>query len=100
MPQEQQVMVRQAVRHDVYIRGTIAIAEEHASAVRFSANSGAKDGWLDVDVLDFSSGGIGFISTVFVPRKTLLYIRLFAPNVPRPPIRSEEHTSELQSLRN
>jgi hypothetical protein len=75
---DQQNMVRQSVRYDVSIRGCVAVAPGHADAIRFGAGAGHRDGWVDLDIIDFSSNGIGMISSVFIPRKTLLMVRAFS----------------------
>jgi hypothetical protein len=74
---EQHSIVRRSVRYDVSIRASISVLPEHGSLVRFAAGAGARDGWVDVDVVDFSSSGVGIMSGVFVPRRTLLMARLY-----------------------
>lgn len=46
---------------------------------RLASQAGAMDGWLEVDVVDLSHGGMGLISLVFLPRRTLLTVRVFSP---------------------
>lgn len=82
--ESQPVIVRRSVRHDVVMRAAISVAPEHAGRVRLSQASGARDGWLDVDVVDFAAGGLGFISSVFLPRKCLLTMRIFGPEPDSP----------------
>lgn len=79
MPPETRVIVRTAVRHDVCLRGAVSVVQESGQGVRLSAAAGATDGWIEVDVVDISAGGIGLISTVFFPRRTLLTLRVFSP---------------------
>ncbi|HYE61433.1 MAG TPA: hypothetical protein VD997_05515 [Phycisphaerales bacterium] len=73
-----QNMARQSVRYDVSIRGSAAVAGEHQDNIRFGAGAGARDGWVDLDIVDFSSNGIGMISPVFIPRRTLLTVRAYS----------------------
>jgi hypothetical protein len=47
-----------------------------ARSVSIAGSSGAKDGWVDVDVVDFSLGGVGMISLVFFPRRVRLCVQL------------------------
>lgn len=75
---DQQNMVRQSVRYDVSIRGCVAVANDHAQAIRFGAGAGHRDGWVDLDIVDVSSNGLGLISPVFIPRKTLLTVRAYS----------------------
>ena len=37
---DQQNMVRQSVRYDVSIRGSVAVAKDHADKLRFGAGAG------------------------------------------------------------
>lgn len=72
-----QMFVRNAVRHDVSLRGQVQIVPEHAEGgVRLSAGAGGKDGWVEADVVDMASGGLGLISMVFYPRKCKLRVRV------------------------
>ncbi len=48
--------------------------------MRFTAAAGAKDGWIGADVVDFSSGGLGLMTTSFLPRRSLIVVRLFGPD--------------------
>jgi hypothetical protein len=71
-------IVRRSVRYDVSIRASISVLPEHGSLVRFAGAAGARDGWVDVDLVDFSSSGVGLMCGVFVPRRTLLMARLYS----------------------
>jgi hypothetical protein len=79
MEQQPQVIVRNAFRHDICLRAQISVIAEADGAIRLAAPSGAKDGWVDADVIDIGSGGVGLISMVFLPRRALLNLRVFAP---------------------
>jgi hypothetical protein len=61
----------------VLIRASISVASEHNGLVRFAGGSGARDGWLEVDLVDFSSSGVGIMSPVFVPRRAAINVRLY-----------------------
>ncbi len=73
--QDQQSMARQGVRYDVSIRGSVSVAPAHALTMKFGAGAGAQHGWVDLDIIDFSSTGIGMISAVFIPRRALIMVR-------------------------
>jgi hypothetical protein len=73
------IIVRRSVRHDVALRAQMCVAPSCASLIRLSPGSGVKDGWLDIDAVDFSLGGIGLLSTVFLPRNAVVRVRLYAP---------------------
>jgi hypothetical protein len=78
MTEQQNSIVRRSVRYDVSIRASISVLREHGSLVRFAGGAGARDGWIDVDLVDFSSSGAGIMSHVFIPRRTLLLARLYS----------------------
>ena len=79
MEQDSGVMVRHTQRYDASLRARISICPEHAPVIRLAPGSGVKDGWIDMDVVDFSSGGIGLVSLVWLPRRTLVQFQLHAP---------------------
>ncbi|MEZ6243513.1 MAG: hypothetical protein R3B57_10775 [Phycisphaerales bacterium] len=60
--------VRRSARFEVALPGRVRIAAEHRSIVRFAPSSGARDGWIEVDVIDVGSGGVGLFSPIFLPR--------------------------------
>lgn len=62
------------------MRARVAVAAEHAGIVRLSAASGARDGWIDADVVDFSLGGIGFMTSVWLPRQCILRVQILGPS--------------------
>ena len=68
------LIVRRSARYDIALRAKIAPTQMHASAVRLNSGAGAKAGFVEADVLDFSGGGIGLLSMVFFPRKSSLRI--------------------------
>jgi hypothetical protein len=76
---KQHLMVRRNARYDVSIRAAMGIASHHDSMIKFSAASGVKDGWVDCDCVDFSMGGLGLLTTVFVPRPGCVKVRLYSP---------------------
>lgn len=64
----------------------VAIAPEHAALVRFSTGSGARDGWIEAGVVDVSNGGVGLMTTVFIPRRCRVILRLRADDAPDAPV--------------
>jgi len=78
MNQQQQNMARQSVRYDVSIRGCASIGPDHLASIHFGAGAGARDGWIDLDIVDFSSNGVGMISPVYIPRRTQLIVRAYS----------------------
>lgn len=60
--------VRRSARYEVALPGRVRIAAEHRSIVRFAPSSGARDGWIPVDIIDVGTGGVGLFSPIFLPR--------------------------------
>lgn len=60
------------------------MSPEHVKGVALAGASGAKDGWVDVDVIDLSAGGLGMISLVFLPRKTQIRLQILGPDPEAP----------------
>ncbi len=82
MSQDQGLIVRRSARHDVAMRARVAVSRDHAGLVRLSAASGARDGWLEADVVDFSAGGVGFMTSVWLPRRCILRLQIVGPEAP------------------
>jgi hypothetical protein len=92
MSEQNQSIVRRSVRYDVLIKASMSVLPEHGGLIRFAAGSGARAGWVDVDLVDFSSSGVGLMSSVFVPRRALINVRLYgygqaAPVILEAPVR-------------
>lgn len=71
------LIFRKSARFDVSLSARLRVAEAHAKAVHLTAASGVRQGWLAVDLVDFSAGGIGLLSGVFVPRRSLIQVEIF-----------------------
>jgi hypothetical protein len=72
------IIIRQSARYDIALRAHLAIAKPHASDVKFASAAGAKDGWIECDLIDISTGGVGLITRLFVPRRVLAKVRVFS----------------------
>ncbi len=79
MQPQSDTIVRRSVRHDVVMRARFSVHADYARGVVMNMNSGAREGWLDVDVVDFGAGGLGFMSPLFVPRRVLINLRVYGP---------------------
>lgn len=71
------LVVRQSARHDIALRASMSIDKLHAEAVRFSSGACGTDGRVGADVVDVSTGGIGLMSPVFIPRKAVVTLEIF-----------------------
>ncbi|GMV27441.1 MAG: hypothetical protein AMXMBFR58_34720 [Phycisphaerae bacterium] len=72
MPSDFDLIVRRTARYDIALRAKAGPTQLHAAAIRLSATVAARNGLVDVDVLDFSGGGVGLLSMVFFPRRSCL----------------------------
>lgn len=80
------VMVRRSVRIDVMLQGRASVAPAHAQRVRLSTSAPHRDGEVEVDIVDFSSNGVGFISPAFFPKRTLLKLVINGQDPAAPPL--------------
>ncbi|MBU6413027.1 MAG: PilZ domain-containing protein [Planctomycetes bacterium] len=76
MEQSDSLIVRRHSRLDVSLRCKIAIDQEHRALVRFT--SAGHGGWIDADVVDLSSGGLAFMTGVFIPKRCRVNVRIVA----------------------
>lgn len=72
-------VVRRSRRHDVSLPVQITVASEHAPLVRLTSASPGRDGMIEADVVDLSSGGLAFVASMWLPRKCKLQFQAFAP---------------------
>ena len=73
----QDLHVRRSSRHDVALPARIEIAEEHRSAVGLKRVGDAADGPLNCTLVDASVGGLGLVTDVLLPRRTVISVRVF-----------------------
>lgn len=73
------LIIRTNERHEISLPAKARIAFSHAELVKMSKAAGAHEGWIDVHLIDFSHAGVGFVSTVFFPRGSV--IELVVPDV-------------------
>ncbi|MFG0245835.1 MAG: PilZ domain-containing protein [Phycisphaerales bacterium JB052] len=71
------LIVRRSVRFEIAMPARIRVAPHHAEILNFSKGVCDEDRWIEVDVIDFAAGGLGFIIDVFLPRNVDLEIEVF-----------------------
>lgn len=79
MSSSHDLVVRRTLRHDVVLRGRLSVAGPHTSAVRLGRGSGARDNSIEADLVDVSVGGVGFLSTVFLPKRLRVEVQVLDP---------------------
>ncbi len=72
------LIVRRNARYEVALPARLRVAAEHQGVVAFGASTGARDGWVHADVMDFGSGGVGMMSQAFVPRGVNLDLEIMS----------------------
>ncbi|HLO40609.1 MAG TPA: hypothetical protein VK176_06265 [Phycisphaerales bacterium] len=72
MSNDFELVVRRTTRHDVSLRARVVPTQGHAAAIRLAQSVVPRGGMVEVDLLDFSGGGVGLMSMVFFPRRTCL----------------------------
>ncbi len=73
------LMMRRSERHDVALPAKVRVAPEHRESVVYSKGVTDDGGWLEVELIDFSTGGFGFASSYFFPRGVVLEIKIGSP---------------------
>ncbi len=76
------LIIRRSVRHEIVLPAQVRVAPEHAETVRYARGVADNQGWIPVDLVDFATGGAGFICTVYAPRGVVLELRIPDPNRP------------------
>lgn len=70
------LIVRRSVRFEISMPARVRVATHHAEALKFAKGVCDDNRWIEVDVIDFAAGGLGFIAEVFMPRNADLEIEI------------------------
>lgn len=70
------LIVRSSVRYEISMPSRVRVAPYYAEVMNFAKGVGDGDRWVDVDVIDYAAGGLGFISMVFFPRNVDLEVEI------------------------
>jgi hypothetical protein len=54
----------------------IRVAAHHADALGFAKGVCGENRWMDISIIDFAAGGLGFIIEVFLPRNVDLELEI------------------------
>ena len=76
MREPDQLLLRRTTRHAVSLRALVSVSPVHRTGVRLSQALGGRDAWLSCDVVDFSGGGIGIITSCFFPRNCRVWVKV------------------------
>jgi hypothetical protein len=62
------LIVRRTERFEISIPARVRVAMQHVDAVQFAKGVTDSDRWMNIDVVDFSGGGVGFVTDLFFAR--------------------------------
>lgn len=85
MQDPQSLIIRKHTRHDVALPASIAIDAGHDEQIRFTGRAGARSGAIDGYLVDASPGGLGFMTSTFLPKGSRLKVRVLSPINPSAP---------------
>lgn len=70
------LIVRRSVRFEISLPARMRIAAHHADAISFAKGVCGENRWIEISVIDFAQGGLGFMTDVFLPRQVDLEIEI------------------------
>lgn len=70
------LIVRRSERFEISIPSRVRVAAYHAELLHFVKGVTDADRWIEVDLIDFATGGVGFIVDVFMPRNMDLELEI------------------------
>lgn len=76
MHEDSGLIVRRHERRDLVLPVSLSVAPEHQPMVRFAAGICERDGWIRGTLTDLSPGGLGMMTHVFLPRMSILRVRV------------------------
>jgi hypothetical protein len=76
------LIVRRSARFEISLPARMRVAAYHADVLGFAKGVCGQDRWIDINVIDFGGGGLGFMAEVYLPRLVDLEIEI--PNTENP----------------
>ncbi|MEM9065666.1 MAG: PilZ domain-containing protein [Planctomycetota bacterium] len=76
MATDRDLVARRTQRSDLALPLRFKVFETDVAQVRFTSMVDLKDGQVRGDLVDLSQGGLGILTTVFVPRKAAMTVEL------------------------
>ncbi len=73
------LIVRRSERFEISLPARVRVAMHHLDAVQFVKGITGPDRWIEIEVVDFAEGGIGFVSEVFFARGLSLEFEILDP---------------------
>ena len=70
------LIIRKNERYEISLPARARVAFSHAELVKFSKGACDSEGWVDVQLIDFSKAGIGLVTTKFFPRGSMIEVEV------------------------
>ena len=70
------LIVRRSERFEISIPAKVRVAMAHIDQVQFIKGVGDDHRWINIDIVDFGEGGVGFVSEVFFARGLALEVQI------------------------
>lgn len=70
------LIVRRSERFEISLPARVRVAAHHADMLNFVKGVTGPDRWLEVDVIDFATEGMGFVGDVYLPRNLDLEVEI------------------------
>ncbi len=70
------LIVRRTERFEISLPARVRVAARHQEIMQFAKGIADADRWVNVDVVDFAQGGVGFVTEVFFARGVALDIEI------------------------
>ncbi len=70
------LIVRRTERFEISLPARVRVAANHQEIVQFAKGIADAGGWINVDVIDFAQGGVGFVTDVFFARDLALEVEI------------------------
>lgn len=93
---ESGLIVRRSVRHEIVLPVLVRVAPEHADEIRFAKGVTDPQGWITCDLVDFATGGCGFVTPCYFPRGSILEVRLTLPGDTSPALDTRARVMRVQ----
>lgn len=70
------LIVRRSERFEISLPARVRVGMQHIDLVQFAKGVASSDRWIDVDVVDFAEGGVGFAVDIFFARGLCLELEI------------------------
>lgn len=79
------LIVRRSERFEISLPARVRVAGHHTDQLSFAKGVAGSDRWVEISIVDFASGGMGFVAGVFMPRNLDLELEIMDFQDPEAP---------------